>query len=101
MEDVLRLADRYGVALVGLLVMCMFFWQVCRWLRPWIETLITSHVAFVEKVGTTQDDLVQRNATHSETLNHHGETLKSIERKIDDLPVRLRTDICKITEAKK
>ena len=66
MQDLAALIQNLGLAVVLLLAIGIAFWRVIVWIKPWVERLITSHIAFVNST----DAAVTKLTDSVEELKH-------------------------------
>lgn len=76
MQDIASLIQNFGLAVAILIVLGIFLWRLLVWLKPWVERLITTHIAFVNNTNTAVSKI-------SETIDElkcvHAETASKLE----------------------
>lgn len=76
MQDVANLIQNFGLAVAILIVLGVFLWRLLVWVKPWIEKLINTHIAFVNstsatvaKISDTVDELKSLHVSTSSRLD--------------------------------
>lgn len=76
MQDIASLIQNFGLAVAILIVLGIFLWRLLVWIKPWIEKLITAHLAFVT---TTSAAVAKITDTVDELKSLHVETSEKLE----------------------
>lgn len=76
MQDIASLIQNFGLAVAILIVLGIFLWRLLVWIKPWIEKLVTAHLAFVtstsaavEKIGESMSELKVLHVDTAERLD--------------------------------
>ncbi len=56
-EEFLHLTDRYGVALVVLIMLGLALWRIIKWCGPRIDRIVDAHVEMVRGVTNSVDGI--------------------------------------------
>jgi len=65
------LVQMVGAPLVILAVCGVALWRTARWLRPWVELVLKSHLKFVDGTSEKLDNLCAAVEQQSETISSH------------------------------
>lgn len=82
MESALVLLDRYGVSLVGIVVMTVFAVRIVRWFAPRVDRVVNVHVAFVDTVGVQVTEQTACMRALADGQEKHGEILAAISERL-------------------
>lgn len=73
MQDLAALIQNFGLAVAILIVLGVFLWRLLVWLKPWIEKLVSAHLAFVastsEAVAKISETVDELKLLHTETAH--------------------------------
>jgi len=65
----LQVLQMVGVPMAILIVLGLAMWRTARWLRPWVERVLNSHLQFVDGTAGKLDSLCEKVEGHTESVD--------------------------------
>lgn len=65
----LEVLQMVGVPVAILIVLGLAMWKTARWLQPWVEKVLVSHLAFVDATESKLDMLCVKVERHTESVD--------------------------------